>query len=80
MNEECTCLKIQIPGTETYIVPGCRIKLNRFDSVSWKVSHGWYSWGGNRPMCGWYLTQTHNRSIIKPLQKTDLDDCYLVEY
>lgn len=42
------------------------------------MSYGWYTWGGNRPVCGWYLTNIES-SDIKPLQLTDLDDIYVIE-
>ena len=75
----CNCLSLVIPGTDNYIRPGCRIKLGRFETTLWAVSHGWYSWGGNRPVCGWYLTNLDNPTEVKPLQKPDLDDIYIIE-
>lgn len=67
-----------IPGTNQVIRPGYKIKLGRFDNTVWTVGFGWYSTGGNRPCCGWYLTSEYDR-ITKPLQITDLDDVYLVD-
>ena len=75
----CDCLRIEIPGTNTFITPGCRVKLGKFETTTWLVSHGWYTWGGNRPFCGWYLTNLNDPIIIKPLQQTDLIDIYLIE-
>ena len=72
-------LKITLPGNLGYIVPGCRVKLSRFESIVWVVSHGWYSWGGNRPVCGWFLTDMKCPKTVKPLQLTDLDDIYVIE-
>lgn len=60
------------------IKPGDIVKLGRFNSDSWLVDHGWYSFAGNRSVCGWYLTNTTSR-VVKPLQLPDLDDIYLVE-
>lgn len=76
----CTGMSILIPDTNTYIHPGCRVKLGRFESAVWRVAFGWFSWGGNRRMCGWYLVNFHDPSEVKPLYETDLDDIYLIEY
>lgn len=76
----CNCLKIQIPGCNQFITPGCRVKLGRFETSTWVVLHDWYTWGGNRPVCGWHLFNLDNPSEIKPLQKTDLDDIYIIEH
>lgn len=67
-----------IPGTNQVLRPGYKIKLGRFENSVWLVGFGWYSNGGNRPCCGWYLTSEYDR-ITKPLQITDLDDVYLVD-
>lgn len=74
MYDSCFCL----PGVDICIQPGCKVKLGRFDDQSWVVGYGWYSWGGNRPFCGWYLINCQSGGI-KPLQKTDTDDIYLIE-
>lgn len=71
---ECLC----VPNTELCIRPGCRIRLGKFESACWCVNYGWYTWGGNRPVCGWYLTSCKSNEI-KPLQLTDLDDIYIIE-
>lgn len=75
----CNCLTIEIPGCEHKLTPGCKIKIGRFETVTWVVSYGWYTWGGNRPVCGWYLTDYYNPNTIKPLQLSDLADIYLLE-
>jgi len=72
-------LEIRIPDRDIELTPGCRVRLGRFDSTVWELSHGWYSWGGNRPVCGWFLSDICDTSIVKPLQLTDLDDIYFVE-
>lgn len=59
--------------------PGDRIRIHRFDTETWIVYYGWYAWGGNREVCGWYLVNQKHPDKIKPLQKTDLDDLYFVE-
>lgn len=71
-------LCLEIPGRKTYIYPGCTVKLHRFESETWIVCFGWFSFGGNRPMCGWYLSKDCG-ATVKPLQLPDLDDIYLVE-
>ena len=70
---------LEIPEFNITLTPGCRVKLGRFAVEIWEVQFGWYTWGGNRPVCGWYLKNTMIPCDIKPLQKTDLDDIYLVE-
>lgn len=75
----CSCLKLNIPGCDSELVPGCKVKLGRFETKLWVVNHGWYTWGGNRPFCGWYLTNVENPEEVKPLQLPDLDDIYLIE-
>lgn len=72
-------LQIEVPEFNMKITPGCKIRLGRFDTTVWVASHGWYSWGGNRPQCGWYLSNEQCPSIVKPLHLTDLDDIYFVE-
>lgn len=69
---------LEIPEFHIRLTQGCKVKLGRFDVITWIVSHGWYSWGGNRPVCGWYLTNLDNPAEIKPLQKPDLDDIYVI--
>lgn len=74
MNKKMT---LNIPGTESSISPNDIIKLGRFSDKEWIVNFGWYSFGGNRPVCGWYLT-TDAGYTVKPLQLPDLDDIYLI--
>lgn len=76
MNNQCLCIKI--PNAGCCIHPGDIVKLGRFDEKRWKVGYNWYTWGGNRPVLGWFLTniETHD---IKPLQLPDLDDIYIIE-
>lgn len=74
-----SCLTIELPDRRI-IKPGDVVRLGRFDIIHWKVYYGWYSWGGNRPVCGWYLVDTDNPLRIKPLQLPDLDDIYLVKH
>lgn len=69
---------IRIPGCNYQIKAGNIVKLGRYDSERWEVGYGWYAWGGNRPVCGWYLTNVITRTV-KPLQLTDLEDIYVVE-
>ena len=71
------CMKLHVPLMNTYIEPGCKIRLGRFDHCLWTVQHGWYTVGGNRPVCGWYLTSCDN--AVRPIQLTDLDDIYIIE-
>lgn len=75
----CDTISLDIPNSDITLVPGNQVKLGRFSSEVWAVSYGWYSWGGNRPVCGWYLINVDNPDTLKPLQLTDLDDIYYVE-
>lgn len=71
-------IELDIPGRDLKLKHGCKIKIGRFSLTVWLVMYGWYSWGGNRSVCGWYLVDTDNPCTIKPLQDTDLDDIYVV--
>lgn len=73
------CMCIPVPNAEICIKPNDIIKLGRFDLDMWKVQYGWYSWGENRPVCGWYLVSTQSDQKIKPLQLPDIDDIYIIE-
>lgn len=75
----CDNMALQIPGQQQYILPGNIVRLHRFDAETWVVGYGWYTWGGNRPVCGWYLTSCVDSSRVKPLQLPDLDDIYFVQ-
>ena len=70
---------LECPEQHLSIIAGSVVRLGRFESIQWMVAYGWYTWGGNRPVCGWYLMQTDAPSTIKPLQATDLDDIYIIE-
>lgn len=86
MTQNCSnCYKIEnhcmlpIPGTQTYLTPGCKVRLSKFETTIWVVNVGWYSWGNNRETCGWYLCEFYNPDVIKPLNRNDLDDIYYIE-
>lgn len=72
-------ISLDVPGTCHKLIPGCRIRIGRFSTTTWLVDHGWYSFGGNREFCGWYLTNTEDDDDIRPLQRPDLADIYLIE-
>ena len=69
---------LNIPNTKKIIKPGNIVKLGRFSGETWEVCYGWYEFGGNRPVCGWYLKKDGGLTV-KPLQLPDLDDIYLIE-
>lgn len=71
-------MSLQIPETCMYLHPGDKVKLHRFDSILWIVSYGWFTFDGNRGICGWYLTNFETGKI-KPIMKTDLRDIYLID-
>ena len=68
-------VRLYVPNAGVYIIPGSTVKLHRFETEIWAVGFGWFSFGGNREWCGWYLTC---EGKVKPLQKTDLDDMYVI--
>ena len=68
---------LYLPDSSTYLVPGNKVKLHRFDAQIWIVRFGWYSFGGNRAVCGWYL-QKEFESEVKPIFQIDLDDIYVI--
>lgn len=74
----CGLKEWQIPGCELCLTPGTHVRLGRFRPDSWRVGYGWYACDGNRPICGWYLTNDLTKQI-KSLQWSDLDDIYVVE-
>lgn len=76
MAENTTSLVI--PGTDIAIRPGYTVRLGRFKKETWRVGFGWFTWGNNRPFCGWYLTDTEDNTKVKPIQSTDLDDIYII--
>ena len=71
-------MELRIPEYDIVIVPGTILKIGRFNRESWIVGYDWYSWGGNRAVCGWYLTNAMTKEV-KPLYYTDLEDAYLIE-
>ena len=82
MNNQCSyCAKKGLPLLDgmTCIFPDNIVVLGRFSSTRWIVKYGWYSYEGNRKICGWYLIQENNPKVIKSIQETDLDDIYVVE-
>lgn len=71
-------MTLSVPDYDITLSPGDSIRIGRFSNVVWTVAYGWYGWGGNRPVCGWYLVNQLTQEI-KPLQYTDLEDTYLIE-
>ena len=70
-------LFLNVPYLKTQIRPGDIVRLGRFSDRDWVVNFGWYEFGGNRPVCGWYLT-TDGGLVTKPLQLPDLDDIFVI--
>lgn len=70
-------LFLNIPNSREIIKPGNIVRLGRFSDSDWVVNYGWYEFGGNRPVCGWYLTKDGGVTT-KPLQLPDLDDIYVI--
>ena len=79
-DKKLNLLELHIPHTNLCVRPGDVVKLGRFDTVEWEVNHGWFSFGGNRAWCGWYLKSVVDGEYVeKPVQLTDLDDVYVVK-
>lgn len=72
-------VELAAPDGSFVLRPTNQVRLSRFDSKVWVVEYGWYSWGNNRPVCGWYLRDKSDPKLIKPLQLSDLDDIYFVQ-
>lgn len=70
---------LQIPDKNLFLTPGCKVKLGRFSTERWVVGYGWYTWGGNRPVCGWFVVDASNSEVVKPLQLPDMYDIYIIE-
>ena len=70
-------MTLEVPNANLAISPGNRIQIGRFSTKVWIVRFGWYSFGGNRSVCGWYL-QSESSDEIKPIFKIDLDDIYII--
>jgi len=69
---------LDIPDLDIRLWAGSIVQLGRFNSDRWVVRCGWYAVNGNREVYGWYLVR-HGDGMIKPLQRTDLDDIYMIE-
>lgn len=72
-----TQMTLEVPNAKTTISPGYKIQIGRFNAQVWIVRYGWYSFGGNRSVCGWYL-EAESGDEIKPIFKIDLDDIYII--
>lgn len=72
-------MQLQIPNNNMYLVPGDIIRIGRFSEVDFEVQYGWYTWGGNRPVCGWSLRNIETGDV-KPLQSIDLIDAYMISH
>lgn len=72
-----TQMTLEVPNAKTTISPGYKIQIGRFNAQVWIVRFGWYSFGGNRSVCGWYL-ESESSNDIKPIFKIDLDDIYII--
>ncbi len=70
-------MTLEVPNANLSLVPGNKIQIGRFSAKVWIVRFGWYSFGGNRSVCGWYL-QAEASDEIKPIFRIDLDDIYII--
>ena len=58
--------------------PGDTVRIGRMSEIEWTVNYGWYTYGGNRPQCGWFLKNKCIPNMIKPLHLTDVYDIYML--
>ena len=72
--------ELQVPNSQIALHPGDIVKLHRFDDERWEVGCGWFSFGGNNPMNGWYFTSKSRENTTKPIHLRDLDDIYVLEF
>ena len=70
-------ISLEVPNANISIVPGNKVQLGRFNAKVWIVRFGWYNFGGNRSVCGWYL-EAESGEEVKPIFKIDLDDIYII--
>lgn len=70
---------LNVPNTNIDLHPGDIIRIGRFSNVDLEVQYGWYTWGGNRPVCGWSLRNLATGDV-KPIQSIDLIDMYLITH
>ena len=70
---------LSAPDTGVAIPEGAVVRMNRFDSEQWRVLYGWYTWGGNRPFCGWYAVSLNDPNRVKPMQLSDMYDIVVIE-
>ncbi len=75
----CANNRLNLPNKKFTIKPGDIIVIGRFSSIRWKVGYGWFSFDGNRKICGWYMKQIEDPKIVKPIQEIDLYDVYIVQ-
>lgn len=71
-------MQLIVPELDLTLTVGDIVRIGRFDMDTWKVQYGWYAWGGNRRVCGWYLRNNLTQAI-KPLQYEDVEDIYIIE-
>ena len=70
---------LNVPDTNIELHPGDIIRIGRFSEINYEVQYGWYTWGGNRPVCGWSLRDI-STGDVKPLQNIDLTDMYMISH
>ena len=82
MFDSCTCCQhhhLSLPDHKTCVYPGNVIVFHRFDTQRWVVDYGWFAFGGNRKICGWYCYQQQDKTKVKPIEDIDLYDIYIVQ-
>ena len=71
---------LKVPDLGIELRHGDIIRLGQFKTREWKVGFGWYKFGGNREISGWYITSTDAEQEVRPIQKVDLLDIVMVSH
>ena len=82
MIDSCECCDkhhLKLPESNLCLYPGNTVLFGRFTAQRWVVQYGWFAFGGNRKICGWYCYKEQDRRQVKPISDIDLFDVYLVE-
>lgn len=67
---------LRLDDINVTLYEGNHIRIGEFKDNDFIVHFGWYSFAGNREVCGWYLESQDKK--IRPLMKTDIPDIYMI--
>lgn len=69
---------LEVPQLGIVLHPGDKIRLGQFSRIRWIVGYGWFKFGNNRAINGWYLTNAADAQDVRPIQQIDLCDIVVV--